>query len=129
MSQKLKEFFLKQVLQRNPIYYSMVFAGAFLGEIAIDSGTQAFWDWCNKGVRQLACIAYHRYCVETMERDKKVLRINNAFYCRLLLLLLQVRMINKSSCGDAAMTSLFAYHGARSSLFALSSFSSFQQSA
>ena len=39
------------VMRRNSYYLAAILAGAFVTEIVVDGGVNAFWDWHNRGVR------------------------------------------------------------------------------
>lgn len=42
--------FGKLILSKNSYFLATVFAGAFFGEILIDGGVNALWEWHNQGV-------------------------------------------------------------------------------
>lgn len=38
------------LMRKNSYFLATVFAGAFLGELVVDNGIDALWEWNNKGV-------------------------------------------------------------------------------
>lgn len=41
----------RAIMRRNSYFLAAVFATAFAGEIIVDSGVNALWEWSNRGVR------------------------------------------------------------------------------
>lgn len=38
------------IMRRNSYFIATIVAGALIGEIMVDSGVNAFWEWKNRGV-------------------------------------------------------------------------------
>lgn len=46
----MKEFVYKTFLQKNSVFFTVIFGTAFVTDIALDAGIKSFYSWYNKGV-------------------------------------------------------------------------------
>ena len=46
----MKELIYKNFLQKNSVYFTIIFGTAFVTDIGLDAGIKSFYSWYNKGV-------------------------------------------------------------------------------